>query len=48
MFLGLVHDGTIPSLDEPVAKYVAWWPQTGAKSRVTLAHLLSFTSGFGT
>lgn len=46
---GAVDDGTIPSLDVLVSKYVPWWTknETDRRSRVTLRHLLSFTSGFG-
>lgn len=50
MLVGLVHDGTIRSLDARACEFLDWWtcdPQD-QKSRVTLAHLLSFTSGFGT
>lgn len=49
MFVGLVNDGTIESLDDPVNQYVKWWTkdQKDPRSRVTLRHLLSFTSGFG-
>ncbi len=49
MMLGLVADNTIPSLDAPVASYTPWWTQakTDPKARVTMRHLLSFTSGFG-
>lgn len=46
---GLVNDGTIHSLDDPVHKYLDWWTNDKADNRsyVTLSHLLSFTSGFG-
>jgi CubicO group peptidase (beta-lactamase class C family) len=49
MFVGLVNDGTIKSLDDPAHKYVTWWTSDpkDKRSRVTLRHLLSFTSGFG-
>jgi len=49
MFVGLVNDGTIESLDTPANKYVPWWTTDPAdpKSKITLRHLLSFTSGFG-
>ena len=50
MFVGLVADGSIKSLDAKANEYVPWWSKDplDAKSRVTLRHLLSFTSGFGT
>lgn len=50
MFVGLVADGTIRSLDAKASEYVRWWAtEVGdPKSQVTLRHLLSFTSGFGT
>lgn len=49
MFVGLVQDGTIRSLDSRAHEYVPWWTRdpADAKSNVTLRHLLSFTSGFG-
>ena len=49
MLVGLVHDGTIRSLDARACEYLEWWTcdPRDQKSRVTLAHLLSFTSGFG-
>lgn len=49
MLAGLVNDGTIKHLDDPVNLYVSWWTkdQGDARSRVTMRHLLSFTSGFG-
>lgn len=49
MFAGLVNDGTISGLDEPVNKYISWWTKDPAdmRSEVTLRMLLSFTSGFG-
>lgn len=49
MLLGLVDDGTIKSLDDPVHLYVKWWTSDvkDKRSKVTLRHLLSFTSGFG-
>lgn len=47
---GAVNDGTISSLDDRVNKYVPWWTKnvSDRRSNVTLRHLLSFTSGFGT
>ena len=48
--LGLVADGTVPSLDAKVASYVDWWKPTNAsdpRGNITMRHLLSFTSGFG-
>lgn len=49
MFAGLVNDGTISSLDDPVSKYLTWWTKDGSdkRSAVTFRMLLSFTSGFG-
>jgi len=49
MFAGLVNDGTIESLDDPVHKYVGWWTKSPQdwRSEITLRHLLTFTSGFG-
>lgn len=49
MLAGLVNDGTISSLDDPANKYLSWWTKDPAdkRSKVTLRHLLSFTSGFG-
>jgi hypothetical protein len=50
MFVGLVADGTIRSLDAKASEYVSWWATEAGdlKSQVTLRQLLSFTSGFGT
>jgi CubicO group peptidase (beta-lactamase class C family) len=50
MFVGLVADGTIRSLDAKASEYVKWWATDAGdpKSQVTLRQLLSFTSGFGT
>lgn len=49
MLAGAVADGTVESLDSPAHRYVPWWTADPAdrRSRVTLRHLLSFTSGFG-
>ena len=49
MLAGAVADGTILSLDDPVHRYLKWWTisQQDPRSRVTLRHLLTFTSGFG-
>ena len=49
MFVGLVADGTIRSLDAKAHEYVPWWTKDPLhpKSHITLRHLLSFTSGFG-
>jgi len=49
MFAGLVEDGTIGSLDDKASAYVPWWTTDPRDNRsaVTLRHLLSFTSGFG-
>merc|ERR1712151_1457534 len=49
MFAGLVNDGTITSLDDPVNKYLTWWTKDkrDLRSTVTYRMLLSFTSGFG-
>ncbi len=49
MFLGLIADGSIRSLDDKANQYVPWWTKDAAdlKSTVTVRHLLSFTSGFG-
>lgn len=49
MFAGLVDDGTIKSLDDPVSKYVPYWTKNASdlRSEVTMRTLLSFTSGFG-
>lgn len=49
MFAGLVKDGLVDSLDDPVFKYFSWWTrdQADLRSTVTLRMLLSFTSGFG-
>lgn len=46
---GLVNDGTIKSLDDPIHQYIDWWTADPKDNRsyVTLNHLLSFTSGFG-
>lgn len=50
MFAGLVDDGTIESLDAKASDVVPWWTKDASDNRsaVTLRHLLSFTSGFGT
>jgi CubicO group peptidase (beta-lactamase class C family) len=40
----LISTGAIPSLDEPVHRYFADWSE-GDRSRITLRHLLSHTSG---
>lgn len=49
MFAGLVADGSVKSLDDPVSKYLHWWTTNpwDRRSTVTLRMLLSFTSGFG-
>eukprot|EP00913_Durusdinium_trenchii_P014512 g13613.t1 len=49
MFAGLVHDGTVSSLDDPVHKYLPWWTKDpkDLRSTVTFRMLLTFTSGFG-
>jgi len=46
---GLVADGTIASLDSLASDYIPWWTKNASdpRSEVTLRHLLSFTSGFG-
>jgi len=47
MISGLVNDGTM-SYDDKPSKYLDWWtkdPQD-SRSKVTLRHLLSFTSGY--
>lgn len=43
-----VGEGTIPSLDQPVIKWFPEYPEldTAERRRVTLAHVLSMTSGF--
>jgi len=47
MISGLVNDG-IMSFDDRVNKYVTWWAKEDEdpRSKVTLRHLLSFTSGY--
>ena len=47
---GVVADGAIHSLDSLVSDYVPWWStnKSDPRAHVTLRHLLSFTSGFGT
>eukprot|EP00939_MAST-03C_sp_MAST-3C-sp1_P001506 g1506.t1 len=49
MFAGLVNDGTISSLDDPVSDYLDWWTTNSSdlRSTVTFRMLLTFTSGFG-
>jgi len=49
MFAGLVNDGTISTLDDPVSEYLDWWTTNSSdlRSLVTFRMLLSFTSGFG-
>jgi len=49
MVAGLVSDGTIASLDDPVHKYLPYWTDAkwDKRSKVTVRHLLTFTSGFG-
>ncbi|CAJ1431620.1 unnamed protein product [Effrenium voratum] len=49
MFAGLVADGSVKLLDDPVYNYLPWWTQDPAdpRSTVTFRMLLSFTSGFG-
>mmetsp|Transcript_12419 Transcript_12419/g.27463 ORF Transcript_12419/g.27463 Transcript_12419/m.27463 type:complete len:414 (-) Transcript_12419:131-1372(-) len=46
---GAVDDGSIPSLDTPVHTIVPWWTSdpSDLRSKITMRHLLSFTSGFG-
>jgi CubicO group peptidase (beta-lactamase class C family) len=39
-------DKRIVSLDDHPQDYISWWDTTGARSRITLQQLLSFTSGF--
>ncbi len=40
----LVEDGRL-DLDAPVSSYLADWPSSGAKGRITVRHLLNHTSG---
>jgi len=49
LFAGLVNDGTIKSLDDPINLYLPWWTKDSSdpRSAVTFRMLLSFTSGFG-
>lgn len=49
LFAGLVNDGTVASLSDPVNKYLDWWTKdpSDLRSTVTFEMLLSFTSGFG-
>eukprot|EP00929_Paragymnodinium_shiwhaense_P003823 TRINITY_DN10449_c0_g1_i3.p1 TRINITY_DN10449_c0_g1~~TRINITY_DN10449_c0_g1_i3.p1 ORF type:complete len:479 (-),score=110.92 TRINITY_DN10449_c0_g1_i3:238-1674(-) len=49
LFAGLVGDGTVKSLDDPVNKYLSWWTKDpkDERSKVTFKMLLQFTSGFG-
>ena len=49
MFSSLVADGTVASLDDPVNKYLSYWTTSprDPRSEITLRHLLTFTSGFG-
>src|SRR5215207_9117465 len=47
--VGIAHsEGTIPSLDRPVVEWFPEYPElnTPERRRVTLAHVLSMTSGF--
>ena len=47
--IGIAHgDGTIPSLDRPLVEWFPEYPElnTPDRRRVTLAHVLSMTSGF--
>ena len=55
MFVGLVQDGTISSLDAFASDFVPWWSSSrtcqnvstcDAKGNITIRQLLSFTSGF--
>ena len=47
MIAGLVNDGTL-SFDDHAHKYLDWWTKdpSDPRSRITLKHLLSFTSGY--
>lgn len=47
MISGLVADGTM-SYDDPVNKYLTYWTKdkNDVRSKITLRHLLSFTSGY--
>ncbi|CAE7763430.1 unnamed protein product, partial [Symbiodinium sp. CCMP2456] len=49
MFAGLVNDGSVSSLDDPIYKYLPWWTKDpkDPRSTVTFRMLLTFTSGFG-
>mmetsp|Transcript_53137 Transcript_53137/g.99607 ORF Transcript_53137/g.99607 Transcript_53137/m.99607 type:complete len:435 (+) Transcript_53137:89-1393(+) len=49
MFAGLVNDGSVKSLDDPIFRYLPWWTQDpkDPRSTVTFRMLLTFTSGFG-
>mmetsp|Transcript_56313 Transcript_56313/g.119856 ORF Transcript_56313/g.119856 Transcript_56313/m.119856 type:complete len:457 (-) Transcript_56313:342-1712(-) len=49
LFAGLVEDGSIKSLDDPLHKYLSWWTKdpSDLRSAVTFRMLLTFTSGFG-
>ena len=40
----LVDEGTVESIDEPIARYLPEW-EAGVEAGVTLRHLLSMTSG---
>ncbi|MCW9708824.1 serine hydrolase domain-containing protein [Fodinibius salsisoli] len=40
----LIKDGSIESIDDPVAKYIPEWT-AGAKAGVTIRHLLTMTAG---
>jgi CubicO group peptidase (beta-lactamase class C family) len=41
----LVEDGHIHSLDDPVSKYLPYFVDQGAKSRMTIRQMLAFTTG---
>ena len=51
MFAGLVDDAAVDiSLDSLASAYVPWWSTdraADAKANITVRHLLSFTSAFG-
>ena len=49
MFAGMVAQGHVASLDDPVNKYLSWWTKDpkDLRSTVTFRMLLTFTSGFG-
>ena len=47
MFAGLVHDGTIKSLDDPVNQYLSWWTKDPSDLRSTVPGIRLCSQSWG-